>query len=111
LGKLPKTNPTCSELVEPIQTQTNPICSELARPEPACPEHRRRIEGVEPISLQQTTNPELRTNNNQSQFQRQRLILLMTINGRHKPTSSAAAHMREFVFDFGGPLRHKGRKG
>jgi len=39
----PKTNPICSELA-------CPACPERSRREPVCPEHRRRVEGVEPIS-------------------------------------------------------------
>ena len=39
---------------------------------------------TKPISHQRTTNPELRTNNKQTQFQKQKMLLLMTINGRRK---------------------------
>ncbi len=49
-----------------------------------------------------------KTNPIKANFKGKKMLLLMTINGWRKPyTSPTTGASREFVFDIGGPLRHK----
>jgi len=64
---------------------TNPIYRGVASGE----------DGTNTISHQRTTNPEQRTNNKQTQFQRQKMLPRLTINGRRV----SLRYLRSFCAD------------